>query len=85
MRSTEHSTDLKVGAFAMLPTDAIPALVLPCVLHVGAFAMLPTDPSGIIDIKNHSARIALHGIVTAAGQNERLYDTASDKIQSAGR
>ena len=63
MRSTEHSTDLKVRAFAMLPTD----------------------PSGIIDIKNHSARIALHGIVTAAGQNERLYDTASDKIQSAGR
>ena len=63
MRSTEHSTDRKVGAFAMLPTD----------------------PSGIIDIKNHSARIALHGIVTAAGQNERHYDTASDKIQSAGR
>ena len=63
MRSTEHSTDLKVGAFAMLPTAQ----------------------SGIIDIKNHSARIALHRIVTAAGQNERHYDTASDKIQSAGR
>ena len=50
MRSTEHSTDLKVGAFAMLPTD----------------------PSGIIEIKKHTERIALNGIVPSEGLNERL-------------